>query len=103
MPEYIDRDDAHDGIDRRGFLKCMAWAGAGVVWAMKGGILQSRAFGADMAGMAGADFTFVQVSDSHIGFNKGVYTDVVGTFQHGRGSDQRPARKRRRWCCIRGI
>jgi 3',5'-cyclic-AMP phosphodiesterase len=46
---------------------------------MKGGILQSRAFGADM--VADADFTFVQVSDSHVGFNKGVYTDVVGTFQ----------------------
>jgi hypothetical protein len=30
---------------------------------------------------ADADFTFVQVSDSHIGFNKGVYTDVLGTFQ----------------------
>jgi len=32
-------------IDRRGFLKCMAWAGAGMVWAMKGGILTARAFG----------------------------------------------------------
>src|SRR5204863_6268823 len=74
-------DESKDGIDRRGFLKCMAWAGAGMLWAMKGGILQSHAFGADMAGMDNADFTFVQVSDSHIGFNKGVYSDVVGTFQ----------------------
>lgn len=62
----------------------MAWAGAGVVWAMKGGILQSYALGADGAvagGAAAADFTFAQVSDSHIGFAKGAYTDVVGTFQ----------------------
>src|SRR5271169_6781212 len=81
MPEYIKTNETNDGIDRRGFLKCMAWAGAGMVWAMKGGILQSRAFGEDVAGMDNADFTFVQVSDSHIGFNKGVYTDVVGTFQ----------------------
>jgi 3',5'-cyclic-AMP phosphodiesterase len=48
---------------------------------MKGGILQSRAFGADTAAFADADFTFAQISDSHVGFNKGVYTDVIGTFQ----------------------
>lgn len=81
MSGYIKTNEMKDGIDRGGFLKCMAWAGAGMVWAMKGGILQSRAFGEDVAGTGDADFTFVQVSDSHIGFNKGVYTDVVGTFQ----------------------
>jgi 3',5'-cyclic-AMP phosphodiesterase len=82
MSDFIDKDTSNDGIDRRGFLKCMAWAGAGMVWAMKGGILTARAFGQDAAtAAAGDDFTFVQVSDSHIGFNKGVYTDVVGTFQ----------------------
>jgi 3',5'-cyclic AMP phosphodiesterase CpdA len=79
MADFIEKDSSNDGVDRRGFLKCMAWAGAGMVWAMKGGILTARAFGADAA--AAADFTFVQVSDSHVGFNKGVYTDVVGTFQ----------------------
>src|ERR1700733_12408888 len=81
MSNYIDKDTTNDGIDRRGFLKCMAWAGAGMVWAMKGGILQSRAFGQDMNALNSSDFTFVQVSDSHVGFNKGVYHDVVGTFQ----------------------
>jgi Icc protein len=81
MSNCIDKDTTNDGIDRRGFLKCMAWAGAGMVWAMKGGILTARAFGQDAAIAAGEDFTFVQVSDSHIGFNKGVYSDVVGTFQ----------------------
>jgi 3',5'-cyclic AMP phosphodiesterase CpdA len=81
MSDYIDKDTSNDGIDRRGFLKCMAWAGAGMVWAMKGGILTARAFGQDAPTAAGDDFTFVQVSDSHIGFNKGSYTDVVGTFQ----------------------
>jgi 3',5'-cyclic AMP phosphodiesterase CpdA len=79
MSDLIEHDASTDGIDRRGFLKCMAWAGAGVVWAMKGGILSARAFGADTP--ADADFTFVQVSDSHVGFNKGIYSDVVGTFK----------------------
>jgi len=81
MSNYIDKDTTNDGIDRRGFLKCMAWAGAGMVWAMKGGVLTARAFAADAATVGGEDFSFVQVSDSHIGFNKGVYSDVVGTFQ----------------------
>jgi 3',5'-cyclic AMP phosphodiesterase CpdA len=81
MSDYIEKDTSQDGVDRRGFLKCMAWAGAGLVWASKGGVLRSAAFGSDTAALAGADFTFVQVSDSHIGFNKGVYTDVLGTFQ----------------------
>jgi 3',5'-cyclic AMP phosphodiesterase CpdA len=71
--------DNEDGIDRRGFLKCMAWAGTGLVWAMQGGILRSRAFGKD-AVPGDADFTFVQISDSHIGFTKEPNKDVVGTL-----------------------
>src|SRR5579862_3700953 len=81
MSNYIQQDLSRDGVDRRGFLKCMAWAGAGMVWVMKGGILQSRALGDTQADANGADFTFAQISDSHIGFNKDIYTDVVGTFQ----------------------
>jgi 3',5'-cyclic AMP phosphodiesterase CpdA len=79
MSNYINEDRSTDGVDRRGFLKCMAWAGAGVLWTMKGGILQSQALGATAQGSG--DFSFVQLSDSHVGFNKGVYGDVVGTFQ----------------------
>jgi 3',5'-cyclic-AMP phosphodiesterase len=70
-----------DGVDRRGFLKCMAWAGTGVVWTLTGGILSSCAL--PQAGSQDqADFTFVQVSDSHIGFNAIPNMDVTGTFQH---------------------
>src|SRR5271154_3608341 len=81
MSDFIEQDASNDGIDRRGFLKCMAWAGAGMVLAMKGGILTARAFADETTAANDADFTFVQVSDSHVGFNKNVYTDVVGTFQ----------------------
>jgi len=72
-----------DGIDRRGFLKCMAWAGTGLVWTMSGGIPVSRAFAktADRSASKGADFTFVQISDSHIGFNKPANPDVTATLQ----------------------
>ena len=72
-----------DGVDRRGFLKCMAWAGTGLVWTMSGGIPSSRAFAktAPRSGGNGGDFSFVQISDSHIGFNKPANPDVTATLQ----------------------
>ena len=71
-----------DGVDRRGFLKCMAWAGTGLVWAMSGGIPGSQAFAKGMSHIGkGADFSFVQISDSHIGFNKPANPDVTATLQ----------------------
>jgi 3',5'-cyclic-AMP phosphodiesterase len=74
-----DSSPHHDGIDRRGFLRCMAWAGTGLTWAVSGGVLTSRLFGQEAA--ARADFTFVQVSDSHIGFAREPNKDVVGTLK----------------------
>jgi 3',5'-cyclic AMP phosphodiesterase CpdA len=59
----------------------MAWAGTGLVWTLTGGVLSSCALPQALAPGAGADFTFVQVSDSHIGFNNVPNTDVTGTFQ----------------------
>src|SRR5476651_2220546 len=87
----IHDDHNHDGIDRRGFLECMAWAGTGVIWMMSGGILKSygmsqmidKASGNLKKGlvMPKSDFSFVQISDSHIGFNKPANPDVTGTLQ----------------------
>jgi len=77
------QDLNHDGVDRRGFLKCMAWAGTGLVWAMSGGIPVSRAFAKSPEKNATkrGDFSFVQISDSHIGFNKPANPDVTATLQ----------------------
>jgi Icc protein len=70
-----------DGIDRRGFLGCMAWAGSAVVLSACGGSVSSKRVGKAIGGAAKpADFTFVQISDSHIGFNHAPNTDVVGTY-----------------------
>jgi 3',5'-cyclic AMP phosphodiesterase CpdA len=69
-----------DGIDRRGFLECMAWVGTGVVWAVNGGVLTSRLLGQEKTADK-ADFTFVQISDSHIGFSKDPNKDVTGTLK----------------------
>jgi Icc protein len=75
-------DHNHDGIDRRGFLRCMAWAGTGALCVMQGGVLTSYAL--DKAGKnvhSTKDLAFVQISDSHMGFNKAANPDVAGTFQ----------------------
>ena len=82
--DEILHDHNHDGIDRRGFLKCMAWAGTGALCVMQGGVLKSysmsRANEWNAAKMAG-DLSFAQISDSHMGFNKAANPDVAATLQ----------------------
>jgi len=82
--DVIRHDHNHDGVDRRGFLKCMAWAGTGALYVMQGGVLESFAMGASpRAGrtLAAGELSFVQISDSHMGFNKPANGDVVGTLK----------------------
>jgi Icc protein len=69
-----------DGVDRRGFLQCMAWAGTGIVWTIEAGVPASRAL-AQTDSAATSPLSFVQISDSHIGFNKPANPDVAGTLQ----------------------
>jgi len=78
LSRFILHDHNDDGINRRGFLECMAWAGTGVIWTVSGGVLSSRAFGKP-AGAKG-ELNFVQISDSHLGFNKPANPDVAGTL-----------------------
>ena len=78
-------DEPHsDGIDRRGFLKCMAWAGTGALCVIKGGVLNSYGLGR-VAGMRShelqGELSFVQISDSHMGFDKAANPDVIGTLK----------------------
>ena len=82
--DEIVHDHNHDGIDRRGFLKCMAWAGTGALCVMQGGVLKSysmsRANEWNSAKMAG-ELSFAQISDSHMGFNKAANPDVAATLK----------------------
>jgi Icc protein len=80
MTKPIVQNQHRDGIDRRGFLKCMNWAGAGVLWSVANGIPASQALGQAMKESPG-ELHFVQISDSHIGFNKPANSDVVGTLR----------------------
>jgi len=81
MTDRLIPEQQHDGVDRRGFLKCMAWVGTGLAWSMCGGVLSSHALGQDPDRQRKADFTFAQISDSHIGFTKEPNKDVTGTFE----------------------
>ena len=66
-------------LQRRGFLKCMTWAGTAMVWTVAGGVPRSRLIGSAEA--ADTDFTFVQISDSHLGFDKPANPNVTATLQ----------------------
>jgi len=84
MKDELLHDHNHDGIDRRGFLKCMAWAGTGAFCVIRGGVLSSYSLSRmremspkEMAG----ELSFVQISDSHMGFNKPANPDVAGTLK----------------------
>ena len=76
-------DQILDRPDRRGFLQCMTWAGAGVAWSVAGGVPGSVMFGE--ADAAATGFTFVQVSDSHVGFAKPANPDARATFREAVG------------------
>jgi 3',5'-cyclic AMP phosphodiesterase CpdA len=72
-------------VDRRGLLRCGAWAGAGVLWTLGGGVPTSALLGeaqaATGAGGHVAGLSFVQISDTHIGFNKPANPDPAATLQ----------------------
>jgi 3',5'-cyclic AMP phosphodiesterase CpdA len=71
-------------LSRRKALKCMAFGGAGTLFALSGGVLVPF----DLAAAADAKYgsgkygkpLFVQISDTHIGFNKEANPDVSGTL-----------------------
>ncbi|HMG13554.1 MAG TPA: hypothetical protein VK571_10270, partial [Gemmatimonadaceae bacterium] len=79
--ENQTQDDAldADGLDRRNFLSCMAWVGTGLIWTMSGGVPSSARLGAQMPKKG--ELFFMQISDSHIGFDKAANSDVTATLR----------------------
>jgi 3',5'-cyclic AMP phosphodiesterase CpdA len=72
-------------VDRRGFLKCASWVGAGTVWTLSGGLVAAcgsvlTGAGGAATNPAGTGLFFVQISDSHIGFQGTANPDVLGSF-----------------------
>jgi Icc protein len=74
--------DDKDGLDRRGALECMIWAGTGVLWTMAGGVPRSSSLLGISAASAQAaqGFSFLQISDSHIGFKQPANPNPLATL-----------------------
>jgi len=84
MSEF-DRAEAARGVNRRKVLECMTWAGTGVLWTIAGGVPRSvgimdQALAAEPSGL-----TFLQISDSHVGFDKAANPNVIGTLEEAVG------------------
>jgi len=82
----VKHNDDEKAYDRRGFLQCMAWVGTGAMWTLTSGVLkgmpiEQAALGAMGHGVGMGGLRFVQISDSHIGFDKPANTDVTATLR----------------------
>ena len=62
---------------RKDFIEHVSWTGAGIAWTLSASGLMTA--GAEARAATG--LTFVQISDSHIGFTRPENPDVTGTLQ----------------------
>ena len=78
-----DHNHDDDGVTRRHALECMIWAGTGVLWTMVGGVPKSLSLldKAEAAEAAATGFTFLQISDSHVGFDKPANPHAIDTLK----------------------
>src|ERR1700740_107606 len=66
---------------RRGLLQCMVWAGTGIVWSVAGGVPRGLGLGGQARASPRRGFSFVQISDTHIGFKAEANPDPNATLQ----------------------
>ncbi len=80
--QKFDRDD---GLSRRRVLECMTWAGTGVLWTISGGVPSSLELIDQAAAQEARGLTFLQISDSHVGFDKPANPNARGTLEEAIG------------------
>jgi len=78
--------DEDGGVSRRKLLECMTWVGTGVLWTVSGGVphslgIMSEAAAAEAAVAEAKGLTFLQISDSHVGFDKPANPNALGTLE----------------------
>ena len=76
---------AKDKLDRRSMLRCLGWAGTGALFTLSGGVAWSRPLHHALSGPAVSSavkpFSFLQISDTHVGFAKPANPDPIGTLR----------------------
>jgi 3',5'-cyclic AMP phosphodiesterase CpdA len=77
--------DANAGVSRRKVLQCMTWAGTGVLWTISGGVPRSLGIIDGALAAKPSKLSFLQISDSHIGFDKPANPNVIGTLEEAIG------------------
>src|SRR5437588_6969626 len=75
-----DQDDGR-GVSRRKILECMTWAGTGVLWTVAGGMPRSMGIIGEATAAPASALTFLQISDSHVGFDKPANPNALGTLE----------------------
>jgi 3',5'-cyclic AMP phosphodiesterase CpdA len=73
--------DGEDGVNRRKVLECMTWVGTGVLWTISGGVPRSLGIMGEALAQEAHGLTFLQISDSHVGFDKPANPNALGTLQ----------------------
>ena len=76
----------HDGVNdqrvsRRKVLECVTWAGTGVLWTITGGVPRSLGIVGEASAQAATGLTFLQISDSHVGFDKPANPNAKSTLE----------------------
>lgn len=80
------RDDGNDGgRSRRKVLECMTWAGTGLLWTVAGGVPRSLGLVDQAMAAEAPGLTFMQISDSHMGFDKPANPNAKGTLEEAIG------------------
>src|SRR6516225_1668069 len=77
----MNKFDHQDDVSRRKILECMTWAGTGVLWTIAGGMPRSMGIIGEAAAAEAGGLTFLQISDSHVGFDKPANPNALGTLE----------------------
>jgi 3',5'-cyclic AMP phosphodiesterase CpdA len=76
-----EHSDESGGVSRRKVLECMTWAGTGILWTIAGGVPRSMGIIDEAVAAEPSGLTFLQISDSHVGFDKPANPNVIGTLE----------------------
>jgi 3',5'-cyclic AMP phosphodiesterase CpdA len=74
------KDAGGSALSRRKVLECMTWAGTGVLWTISGGVPRSLGIIDEASAAEPSNLTFLQISDSHVGFDKPANPNAIGTL-----------------------